>query len=64
LINLDSHVGGQAEFKCIAINPARPELMAVGANDPYVRMYDRRMLTCQSLKMSDDGHQRYVNKIP
>ncbi|XP_060570664.1 WD and tetratricopeptide repeats protein 1-like [Ruditapes philippinarum] len=59
LINLDSHVGGQAEFKCIAINPARPELMAVGANDPYVRMYDRRMLTCQSLKMSDDGHQRF-----
>ncbi|KAL4233448.1 WD and tetratricopeptide repeat-containing protein [Mactra antiquata] len=59
LINLDSHVGGQAEFKCIAINPARPELMAVGANDPYVRMYDRRMLTCQSMKLSDDGHQRF-----
>lgn len=59
LINLDSHVGGQVEFKCIAVNPVRPELLAVGANDPYVRVYDRRMLSCRSLKMSDEGHQRF-----
>ncbi|XP_022905500.1 WD and tetratricopeptide repeats protein 1 [Onthophagus taurus] len=32
------------ELKCIAINPTKPHLMAVGANDCYVRMYDRRMV--------------------
>lgn len=58
LINLDSHMGIQAEFKCITINPVRPELMAIGANDPYVRMYDRRMLSCQTLKASEDGIHR------
>ncbi|KAH3888973.1 hypothetical protein DPMN_013018 [Dreissena polymorpha] len=52
LVNLESHVGAQIEFKCIAINPTRPELIALGANDPYVRVYDRRMLTCQSLQRS------------
>ena len=57
LVNLDSHIGIQSEFKCIAINPVRPEFMAVGANDPYVRVYDRRMLTCQSMK-TEDGKPR------
>lgn len=32
------------ESKCIAINPVRSELLAVGANDPYARVYDRRMM--------------------
>ncbi|XP_039288976.1 WD and tetratricopeptide repeats protein 1-like isoform X2 [Nilaparvata lugens] len=48
LVYLRSHLGASAEAKCVAINPCRSELMAVGANDPYVRLYDRRMikLTC------------------
>jgi hypothetical protein len=29
----------------LAINPARPNHMALGCNDPIVRIYDRRMLT-------------------
>lgn len=33
-----------AEAKCIAVNPARTEQIAIGANDPYARVYDRRML--------------------
>ena len=33
------------EVKCITINPTRSELLAVGANDPYVRLYDRRMIS-------------------
>lgn len=45
LINLTSHLGAKAKVKCIAINPLRPELLAVGANDPYVRLYDRRMIS-------------------
>ncbi|KFM60247.1 WD and tetratricopeptide repeats protein 1, partial [Stegodyphus mimosarum] len=44
LINLVCHLGRNAEAKCIAINPLKPELLAVGANDPYVRLYDRRMI--------------------
>ncbi|CAG9857312.1 unnamed protein product [Phyllotreta striolata] len=32
------------EVKCIAINPTKPHYMAVGANDCFVRLYDRRML--------------------
>lgn len=58
LINLNAHIGGPAECKCLAINPQRPEQMAVGANDPYVRVYDRRMLTCRTLKNSDEGFDR------
>lgn len=44
LINLVNHLGRFAEAKCIATNPCRPELLAVGANDAFVRMYDRRMI--------------------
>ncbi|XP_076292142.1 WD and tetratricopeptide repeats protein 1-like isoform X1 [Lasioglossum baleicum] len=44
LINLYNHVGRFAEAKCVTVNPKRPELIAVGASDAYVRMYDRRMI--------------------
>ncbi|XP_054722038.1 WD and tetratricopeptide repeats protein 1-like [Uloborus diversus] len=44
LINLVCHLGRNAEAKCVTINPMRPELLAVGANDPFVRLYDRRMI--------------------
>ena len=40
-----------AEAKCLAINPVRPEMLAVGANDPYVRVFDRRMLSCSSMRI-------------
>lgn len=52
LVNLVNHIGRAAECKCIAICPSRPELLAVGANDPYVRVFDRRMLTLQRLNDS------------
>lgn len=44
LVNLIYHMGHGAEGKCIAANPRKPELIAIGANDAYVRMYDRRMI--------------------
>ena len=44
LIDLNIHVGAACEAKCIEINPCQSELMAVGCNDPFVRLYDRRML--------------------
>jgi len=50
LINLMKHAGRGAEVKCVAVCPGRSELIAVGANDPYVRVYDRRMITCSRLE--------------
>ena len=58
LINLNAYLGSRAEVKCIAINPLRPNLIAVGANDPYVRIYDRRMLTCHSLSYNRETMPR------
>ena len=58
LVNLTAQLGGHAEAKCLAINQSRPYLMAVGANDPYVRLYDRRMLTCHSVTYNPDTMPR------
>lgn len=44
LIYLTSEIDENVEAKCIAVNPVRTEYIAVGANDPYARVYDRRML--------------------
>ncbi len=35
--------------------PLRPELLAIGANDPYVRIYDRRMLSLQKAIEGEEG---------
>ncbi|XP_059152428.1 WD and tetratricopeptide repeats protein 1-like [Physella acuta] len=59
LINLNAHMGQYAEAKCLAINPLRPEMLAVGANDPYIRVYDRRMLSCSSMRIPGDNSSRY-----
>lgn len=53
-------MGGNAEAKCLAINPVRPEQIAVGANDPYIRLYDRRVLSCKAMKMPEDSNGRLV----
>lgn len=45
LLDLLIHVGPNCEVKCIEVNPCRSELLAIGCSDPYVRLYDRRMLT-------------------
>ena len=58
LINLNAHMGAQAEAKCLAINPVHTYQLAVGANDPYVRIYDRRMLDCKSIKFPNDATSR------
>ena len=52
LINLNIYVGAMAEVKCLAINPLQPELLAVGCNDPFVRLYDHRMLGSHSFSES------------
>lgn len=44
LIDLKNHQE-YVETKCIAVNPRRPELLAIGANDCFARIYDRRMIS-------------------
>ncbi|KAH8252294.1 hypothetical protein KR038_003591 [Drosophila bunnanda] len=48
LLRLYNQVDGTTEAKCLAINPMRTEYLAVGANDPYARVYDRRKLPSSS----------------
>ena len=43
LVDLKNHQE-YVEAKCIAVNPRRPEQVAIGTNDPYARIYDRRMI--------------------
>ena len=49
LVNLQTQCGPGSEAKCVAVCPSRPDLLAVGANDPYVRVYDRRMIRLGSV---------------
>ncbi|KAL0275580.1 UNVERIFIED_CONTAM: hypothetical protein PYX00_003392 [Menopon gallinae] len=58
LINFAPHLGRFAEAKCLAINPRRPELLAVGANDPYIRLYDRRMIRPITIEYAPEGPPR------
>ncbi|CAN7983925.1 unnamed protein product [Ixodes pacificus] len=49
LVNLGYHLGRNVEAKCIAVNQLQPHLLAVGANDSYIRLYDRRMISTTKL---------------
>lgn len=53
LIDLRRHAGSTVECRCITIHPSRPELIAVGVNDPFIRIYDRRMIKVSSVQVSD-----------
>ncbi|XP_053680694.1 WD and tetratricopeptide repeats protein 1 [Anopheles nili] len=54
LIDLRNHVYIMPEVKCIAVNPLRPEQLAIGANDIYTRLYDRRMISLGKLGANVD----------
>lgn len=53
LANLCGSVTGITEAKCLSINPCRSELLAVGANEAFVRIYDRRMIKPQPVRYID-----------
>ena len=60
LIDLKATCGtypGTAQCKCIDINPVRPEQIAIGALDAYVRVYDTRVLSLRrsSVQVSQQG---------
>ncbi|XP_055918043.1 WD and tetratricopeptide repeats protein 1 [Eupeodes corollae] len=57
LLNLSASIKVLTEAKCIAINPRRTEQIALGANDPYARIYDRRMLSRTSVSSPPTNNQ-------
>lgn len=44
LIDLTEFCGQLVEAKCLAVNPQDNNYLAVGANGPFVRLYDIRMI--------------------
>ena len=64
LVNLNSILGKQAEAKCISVNQRRTEWIAVGANDPYIRVYDRRKIKAQLIDFPEvgNGHRRLYDR--
>lgn len=41
-----------SEVKCIAVNPTKPNYVAVGADDCFVRLYDRRMVKASPYRVT------------
>uniref|UniRef100_A0A3B3SY39 WD and tetratricopeptide repeats 1 n=1 Tax=Paramormyrops kingsleyae TaxID=1676925 RepID=A0A3B3SY39_9TELE len=44
LVDLTEYCGQLVEAKCLAVNPRDNNYLAVGANGPFVRLYDIRMI--------------------
>ncbi|KAL4153620.1 hypothetical protein QTP88_001470 [Uroleucon formosanum] len=44
LVTIYNNLGKKIKANCLDINPLKTEQLAVGANDQYVRLYDRRMI--------------------
>lgn len=63
LVNLNNHSRHYGEVKCIAINPRRPELIAVGAYDCFARLYDRRMITLEKMSERIDDSASVTNQL-
>jgi len=62
LVNLMSVMGRGAEAKCVSVNQKRPEWIAVGASDPYVRIYDRRQLKAKLIEFPADAQLLYERR--
>ncbi|CAL8100295.1 unnamed protein product [Calicophoron daubneyi] len=58
LVDLHNYIGPNAEAKCLAFNPLRAEMLAVGSNDPYIRVYDRRKLTLSAVSQPARSRER------
>ena len=53
MINTNDQISTSTEVKCVQLHPLYPEYIAVGCTDPYLRLYDRRMLSLS--KKSDES---------
>ena len=51
LINLSADAGQGIEAKCLSVNPIFNEYLAVGASDAFIRMYDRRQMKYNVMKV-------------
>ncbi|KAJ8289316.1 hypothetical protein COCON_G00019750 [Conger conger] len=54
LIDLTEYCGQLVEAKCLAVNPRDNNYLAVGANGPFVRLYDIRMIHNHRKSMSQN----------
>ncbi|XP_970829.1 WD and tetratricopeptide repeats protein 1 isoform X1 [Tribolium castaneum] len=48
----------KSEIKCIAVNPTKSHYIAIGANDCFVRLYDRRMIKVSMANLSFNPSKR------
>jgi len=72
LVNLNNPTGAgkNAEAKCLSVNPVQSHMLAVGANDEYVRLYDRRRIKAQAvesdfLELTNDYEKKvYMTRQP
>lgn len=48
----------KSEIKCIAVNPTKPHHIAIGVNDCFVRLYDRRMIKLSRNNLSLNATKR------
>lgn len=65
LLDLNDEICKNREVKCVSINPRRPELLAVGTNDPYARVYDRRMISLsKTMKHDEELDTSPVDNVP
>uniref|UniRef100_A0A672M637 WD and tetratricopeptide repeats 1 n=1 Tax=Sinocyclocheilus grahami TaxID=75366 RepID=A0A672M637_SINGR len=55
LIDLTEYCGQLVEAKCLAINPRDNNYLAVGANGPFVRLYDIRMIHNHRKSLGQSG---------
>ena len=49
------------EAKCLAVNQVRSEYLAVGCNDPYARIYDRRRLSFR--RIPERGINNFLSPV-
>ena len=63
LVNLTSVLGRKAEAKCLSVNSRRPEQIAVGANDPFVRVFDRRKLKAKLIEVGRAVSRNLIAQI-
>lgn len=63
LIDLTEFCGQLVEAKCLAVNPRDNNYLAVGANGPFVRLYDIRMIHNYRLSCVKNRTLKYMRLL-
>ena len=64
LIDLTEFWGQLVEAKCLAVNPRDNNYLAVGANGPFVRLYDIRMINNYRLVLTVSAAATQMFNVP